>query len=121
MRVLILLLLLFAQPRPPTLTAHWTAPRAAVISWQSDASLVCLYRETKEGWGYFLGCAPGGSGTMVLPQRDVAYKVFPGDRFCADFDQLPRVCTAPLPWRVWLPIAGNGVERSRVWAPLVVS
>lgn len=104
----------------PRLTAHWTGPRAAVVAWQSDAQLVCLYRETREGWGYALGCASGGSGELQLPRRDFAYKVFPGDRFCADFDSLPRVCTAPLPWRVWAAWAGNGVERSRVFAPLVV-
>jgi hypothetical protein len=105
---------------PPTLTAHWTGPKSAVITWQSDAQLVCLYRETKEGWGYFLGCWRQGSGRVELPgppPQDWTHFPRAGDTMCADFDQ-QRVCV-PIVSPVWLPVVGNGVERSRVWLPLV--
>jgi hypothetical protein len=109
----------FAQ-QPPTLTAHWTAPRSAVITWESSASLVCLYRETREGWRYFLQCYAGGSGEITLPWRDWTTHVRPSDSICADFDQ-ERVCV-PIVSPVWLPLVREGeVQEWRVWAPLITA
>jgi hypothetical protein len=113
---MIRLLIVLALLTPPTLTARWTAPHAAAITWQSSASLVCLYRETRAGWRYFLQCYAGGSGAITLPWRDWTTHPTAGDAICADFDQA-RVCV-PIVSPVWLPMAGNGVERSRVWLPL---
>jgi hypothetical protein len=105
-----------ARAGVPTLTAHWTSPRSAVVTWQSSAQLVCLYRETREGWRYFLQCYAGGSGEIVLPWRDFSAHPAIGDTYIADFDGV-RV-RALLVSPVWLPLAGNGVERLRVWVAM---
>jgi hypothetical protein len=114
----ILALALSLLPAPPTLTARWEGTSAR-ITWESSAELVCLYRETREGWRYFLQCYSGGSGAITLPWRDWTTHVRPSDSICADFDA-ERVCV-PIVSPVWLPLAGNGVERSRVWVALIMA
>lgn len=119
MRLLLILALALAQPRPPELHATWEGKQVRV-AWSSSAAWVCVYRYPRVGTNVLLNCYREGIGDLVLPWRDAAYKVAPGDRFCADFDYTTRVCSAPLPWRAWLPLAGNGVEPLRVFAPLLV-
>jgi hypothetical protein len=104
----------------PTLTARWTSPHAAAITWQSSADLVCLYRETREGWRYFLQCYAGGSGEITLPgppPADWTHHPQQGDTYIADFDgvRVRALLTSP----VWLPVVGNGIEPLRVWLPMV--
>lgn len=101
----ILLPFAFAQ-QPPTLSARWVAPRSAVITWESSAELVCLYRETKEGYRYFLQCYTGGSGRVELPWRDFSAHPAEQDTYCATFDVDTRVC-APLLHQLYFPFAAN--------------
>ena len=114
------LALLLAQPvLEPTLTARWEGQQAR-IAWSSDATLVCLYRETKEGWRYFLQCYTGGSGAIVLPWRDWTAHPAIGDTYIGDFDGV-RI-RAPLPSPVWLPVVREGeTQEWRVFAPLVTA
>lgn len=103
MRILLLLFALLLQPAPPTLTAHWTSPRAIELRWDTPG---CLYRKPAIGRGVFLGCYAGGAMRLPPdPPADAAYWPRAGDRYLLVTDA--GDVWAALSWVVWLPMVEN--------------
>jgi hypothetical protein len=99
MSVLLLLLALLLPPRP-TLTAHWTGPRAIELRWDTPG---CLYRKPLIGGGVFLGCH--AAGAMRLPgdgPNDWTRFPVAGDRYLLLTD-VGDVETG-LEWWVFVPL-----------------